>query len=192
MNIEIIMLFLLVIVLLIFLLPRTEEDGKERAGKEGEIRAGKMIQQYLNEQDILFNNVEIVVHGRETELDYVVINKNGVFIFEVKNYSGELEGNEDDEYWNKYKISSGNNEYVKEVRNPIKQLKREIYLLKEYLKYYGIDLWINGYVLFVNMNSPIDSDYTINNERELNSILHTRGGQTLNKKQIEKIVNILK
>lgn len=192
MNIEIIMLFLLVIVLLIFLLPRTEEDGKERAGKEGEILAGKMIQQYLNEQDILFNNVEIVVHGRETELDYVVINKNGVFIFEVKNYSGELEGNEDDEYWNKYKISSGNNEYVKEVRNPIKQLKREIYLLKEYLKYYGIDLWINGYALFVNMNSPIDSDYTINNERELNSILHTRGGQTLNKKQIEKIVNILK
>lgn len=192
MNIEIIMLFLLVIVLLIFLLPLTEEDGKERAGKEGEILAGKMIQQYLNEQDILFNNVEIVVHGRETELDYVVINKNGVFIFEVKNYSGELEGNEDDEYWNKYKISSGNNEYVKEVRNPIKQLKREIYLLKEYLKYYGIDLWINGYVLFVNMNSPIDSDYTINNERELNSILHTRGGQTLNKKQIEKIVNILK
>ena len=192
MNIEIIMLFLLVIVLLIFLLPRTEEDGKERAGKEGEILAGKMIQQYLNEQDILFNNVEIVVHGRETELDYVVINKNGVFIFEVKNYSGELEGNEDDEYWNKYKISSGNNEYVKEVRNPIKQLKREIYLLKEYLKYYGIDLWINGYVLFVNMNSPIDSDYTINNERELNSILHTRGGQTLNKKQIEKIENILK
>ena len=192
MNIEIIMLFLLVIVLLIFLLPRTEEDGKERAGKEGEILAGKMIQQYLNEQDILFNNVEIVVHGRETELDYVVIHKNGVFIFEVKNYSGELEGNEDDEYWNKYKISSGNNEYVKEVRNPIKQLKREIYLLKEYLKYYGIDLWINGYVLFVNMNSPIDSDYTINNERELNSILHTRGGQTLNKKQIEKIVNILK
>ena len=192
MKIEIIMLFLLVIVLLIFLLPHTEEDGKERAGKEGEILAGKMIHQYLNEQDILFNNVEIVVHGRETELDYVVINKNGVFIFEVKNYSGELEGNEDDEYWNKYKISSGNNEYVKEVRNPIKQLKREIYLLKEYLKYYGIDLWINGYVLFVNMNSPIDSDYTINNESELNSILHTRCGQTLNKKQIEKIVNILK
>ena len=81
-------------------------------------------------------------------------------------------GNEDDQYWNKYKISRGSKEYIKEIRNPIKQLKREIYLLKEYLKYYGIDLWINGYVLFVNMNSPIDSDYTINNESELNSILH--------------------
>ncbi len=49
-------------------------------------------------------------------------------------------GNEDDQYWNKYKISSGNKEYIKEIRNPIKQLKREIYLLKEYLKYYGVDL----------------------------------------------------
>ena len=44
-------------------------------------------------------------------------------------------GNEDDQYWNKYKISRGNKEYIKEIRNPIKQLKREIYLLKDYMKY---------------------------------------------------------
>ncbi len=191
MNIEII-LFILVILLICLLFIRTEEDGKERAGKEGEILAGKIIHQYLNDQDIILNNVEITVHGKETELDYVVINRNGVFIFEVKNYSGELEGNEDDEYWSKYKISSGNNEYVKEVRNPIKQVKREIYLLKELLHIYGVYLWIDGYVLFVNMNSPIESDYTINDENEIDIILHTKGRQNLNKKQIEKIVNILK
>lgn len=191
MNIEII-LFILVILLICLLFIRTEEDGKERAGKEGEILAGKIIHQYLNDQDIILNNVEITVHGKETELDYVVINRNGVFIFEVKNYSGELEGNEDDEYWSKYKISSGNNEYVKEVRNPIKQVKREIYLLKELLHIYGVYLWIDGYVLFVNMNSPIESDYTINDESEIDIILHTKGRQNLNKKQIEKIVNILK
>lgn len=191
MNIEII-LFILVILLICLLFIRTEEDGKERAGKEGEILAGKIIHQYLNDQDIILNNVEITVHGKETELDYVVINRNGVFIFEVKNYSGELEGNENDEYWSKYKISSGNNEYVKEVRNPIKQVKREIYLLKELLHIYGVYLWIDGYVLFVNMNSPIESDYTINDESEIDIILHTKGRQNLNKKQIEKIVNILK
>ncbi len=191
MNIEII-LFILVILLICLLFIRTEEDEKERAGKEGEILAGKIIHQYLNDQDIILNNVEITVHGKETELDYVVINRNGVFIFEVKNYSGELEGNEDDEYWSKYKISSGNNEYVKEVRNPIKQVKREIYLLKELLHIYGVYLWIDGYVLFVNMNSPIESDYTINDESEIDIILHTKGRQNLNKKQIEKIVNILK
>lgn len=136
--------------------------------------------------------MNISIHGRNTELDYVVINNNGVFIFEVKNFSGKLVGNEDDQYWNKYKISSGNKEYIKEIRNPIKQLKREIYLLKEYLKYYGVDLWIEGYVLFVNMNSPVESEYTINDQSEIDDILHLRRNQALTKNQIEKIISILK
>lgn len=136
--------------------------------------------------------MNISIHGRNTKLDYVVINNNGIFIFEVKNFSGKLVGNEDDQYWNKYKISSGNKEYIKEIRNPIKQLKREIYLLKEYLKYYGVDLWIEGYVLFVNMNSPVESEYTVNDKSEIDDILHLRRNQVLTKNQIEKIISILK
>lgn len=165
---------------------------KRIAGKEGELQAKKILNHYLNENDLLLNNVNISIHGRNTELDYVVINNNGVFIFEVKNFSGKLVGNEDDQYWNKYKISSGNKEYIKEIRNPIKQLKREIYLLKEYLKYYGVDLWIEGYVLFVNMNSPVESEYTINDQSEIDDILHLRRNQVLTKNQIEKIISILK
>lgn len=157
-----------------------------------ELQGKKILNHYLNENDLLLNNVNISIHGRNTELDYVVINNNGVFIFEVKNYSGKLVGNEDDQYWNKYKISSGNKEYIKEIRNPIKQLKREIYLLKEYLKYYGVDLWIEGYVLFVNMNSPVESEYTINDQSEIDDILHLRRNQVLTKNQIEKIISILK
>lgn len=136
--------------------------------------------------------MNISIHGRNTKLDYVVINNNGIFIFEVKNFSGKLVGTEDDQYWNKYKISSGNKEYIKEIRNPIKQLKREIYLLKEYLKYYGVDLWIEGYVLFVNMNSPVESEYTVNDKSEIDDILHLRRNQVLTKNQIEKIISILK
>ena len=101
-------------------------------------------------------------------------------------------GNEDDQYWNKYKISRGNKEYIKEIRNPIIQLKREIYLLKECLKYYGVDLWIEGYVLFVNMNSPVESEYTVNDKNEIDDILHLRRNQVLTKNQIEKIMSILK
>ena len=172
--------------------PYIEDIEKRIAGKEGELKAKNVLSDYLNENDQLLHNVYISIHGRNTELDYVVINNNGVFIFEVKNFSGELVGNEDDQYWNKYKISRGNNEYIKEIRNPIKQLKREIYLLKEYLKYYGIDLWIEGYVFFVNMNSPVESEYTINDKSEIADILHIRRDQILTKNQIEKIISILK
>lgn len=191
---QIIVIIFFVIILFIFLLLSlsNDEDQKRIAGKEGELQAKKILNHYLNENDLLLNNLNISIHGRNTELDYVVINNNGVFIFEVKNFSGQLVGNEDDQYWNKYKISRGNKEYIKEVRNPIKQLKREIYLLKEYLKYYGVDLWIEGYVLFVNMNSPVESEYTVNDKSEIDDILHLRRNQVLTKNQIEKIISILK
>ena len=191
---QIIVIIFFVIILFIFLLLSlsNDEDQKRIAGKEGELQAKKILNHYLNENDLLLNNLNISIHGRNTELDYVIINNNGIFIFEVKNFSGKLVGNEDDQYWNKYKISRGNKEYIKEIRNPIKQLKREIYLLKEYLKYYGVDLWIEGYVLFVNMNSPVESEYTVNDKSEIDDILHLRRNQVFTKNQIEKIISILK
>ena len=192
MQIIVIIFFLIILFISLLLSLSNGEDQKRIAGKEGELQAKKLLNHYLNENDLLLNNVNISIHGRNTELDYVVINNNGVFIFEVKNFSGKLVGNEDDQYWNKYKISRGNKEYIKEIRNPIKQLKREIYLLKEYLKYYGVDLWIEGYVLFVNMNSPVESEYTVNDKSEIDDILHLRRNQVLTKNQIEKIMSILK
>ncbi|MBE5706789.1 MAG: NERD domain-containing protein [Erysipelotrichaceae bacterium] len=192
MQIIVIIFFVIILFIILLLSLSNGEDQKRIAGKEGELQAKKILNHYLNENDLLLNNLNISIHGRNTELDYVVINNNGVFIFEVKNFSGKLVGNEDDQYWNKYKISRGNKEYIKEIRNPIKQLKREIYLLKEYLKYYGVDLWIEGYVLFVNMNSPVESEYTVNDKSEIDDILHLRRNQVLTKNQIEKIISILK
>ena len=192
MQIIVIIFFVIILFIILLLSLSNGEDQKRIAGKEGELQAKKILNHYLNENDLLLNNLNISIHGRNTELDYVVINNNGVFIFEVKNLSGKLVGNEDDQYWNKYKISRGNKEYIKEIRNPIKQLKREIYLLKEYLKYYGVDLWIEGYVLFVNMNSPVESEYTVNDKSEIDDILHLRRNQVLTKNQIEKIISILK
>lgn len=192
MQIIVIIFFVVILFIILLLSLSNGEDQKRIAGKEGELQAKKLLNHYLNENDLLLNNVNISIHGRNTELDYVVINNNGVFIFEVKNFSGKLVGNEDDQYWNKYKISRGNKEYIKEIRNPIKQLKREIYLLKEYLKYYGVDLWIEGYVLFVNMNSPVENEYTVNDKSEIDDILHLRRNQVLTKNQIEKIMSILK
>lgn len=192
MQIIVIIFFVIILFIILLLSLSNGEDQKRIAGKEGKLQAKKILNHYLNENDLLLNNVNISIHGRNTELDYVVINNNGVFIFEVKNFSGKLVGNEDDQYWNKYKISRGNKEYIKEIRNPIKQLKREIYLLKEYLKYYGVDLWIEGYVLFVNMNSPVESEYTVNDKSEIDDILHLRRNQVLTKNQIEKIISILK
>lgn len=112
---QIIVIIFFVIILFIFLLLSLSngEDQKRIAGKEGELQAKKILNHYLNENDLL-------------------------------------------------------------------------------LKYYGVDLWIEGYVLFVNMNSPVESEYTVNDKSEIDDILHLRRNQVLTKNQIEKIISILK
>lgn len=58
----------------------------------------------------------------------MVINRYGVFIIEVKNYKGELVGNGDDYEWKKYKTTGAGNTYEKTVKNPIRQVKRQIHM----------------------------------------------------------------
>ena len=48
-------------------------------------------------------------------------------------YSGQLIGDEDDYEWQKIKITGSGNMYAKQVKNPIRQLKRQVYLLAHYL-----------------------------------------------------------
>lgn len=79
--------------------------------------------------------MSIAYDGRPAELDCVVVNKNGVFVIEVKNYVGVLFGKENEYEWKKYKKTAAGNVYEKTVKNPIKQVKRQVYILAKYLEY---------------------------------------------------------
>ncbi len=79
----------------------TFESASRRAGRRGEEIAGEIIRRVLKEGDYLLTNVEITYDGRQAEMDCIVVNRFGVFIFEVKNYSGQLVGDEGDYEWQK-------------------------------------------------------------------------------------------
>ena len=145
------MLFLFIVIALIIYAfvvywpEAPDEDALARmAGEQGEELATRRINRALNEDDVLLTNIEIEYDGKKTELDNVIINKNGIFIIEVKNYSGQLYGEEDDKEWIKQHESDGGNIYEKSVRNPIGQVKREVYLLAKLLRYYGFRVWVEG------------------------------------------------
>ena len=167
------------------------ESPEKRAGRYGEILASKIIRETLNEDDILLTNVKISADDKQTELDNVVINRNGVFIIEVKNYSGQLIGDEDDSEWIKNKITPGGNFFQKEVRNPIKQVKRQIYILSRLFKENDINAWIEGYVFLVERNSPVKSTYILDSQYDINRAVHTRESKKISKETMEKIVSIL-
>lgn len=164
-----------------------EEQERQLAGKRGEAVVTAEIERVMRKDDYLFTNVKISFNNRETECDNIIVNNFGVFIIEVKNYSGSLSGNENDDEWVERKYFEEKN-----VKNPIKQVRRQIDILSKRLKNNGLRAWIEGYVILIHNNSPVDSKYIIPFKRaEIDRIIHTQGKNKLTNEQVEKISNII-
>ena len=170
----------------------TIESESKRAGRRGEVVATNAIKGVLRDGDLLFTNVEISYDDRPAELDNVIVNQYGVFIIEVKNYKGRLYGTEDDYEWKKYKDDGYGNTFEKNVKNPIKQVKRQIYILAKYHDYYGSRVWVDRYVLLIHGNSPVQSGYVLSSIQDIDRAIHTLGRNCLSKQQTEAISNLLK
>lgn len=172
--------------------PSYDEREIYRAGEEGEYLAASAIKSILFKDDWHICNFEFSVDGREAECDILVVNSNGFFIFEVKNFSGSLFGYETDDIWEKVKESDGGNLYSKEIKNPIKQVRRQIRLLKELLGSYGIyNFWIDGYVLLVNANPHDESEYILTDLSEVERIIHTPGEHPFNKSKKDAVISAI-
>ncbi len=185
-----------VVILLAFLLAllskgSTEESEVRRAGRRGEHFASRLIAEVLDDRDVLLTNVKLSYDGKRTELDNVIINNRGVFIIEVKNYSGMLVGEEDDFEWVKNKVTDAGNVYQKTVKNPIPQVKRQIYILSGRLKQRKIGVWVEGYVFFVERNSPVRSDYVLDTRRDIDQAIHHGTDNNLSNAEKKRIVDAL-
>lgn len=191
-DIFIIAIIVLVIAGAIFLVIRFGdfESPQRRAGGLGEQYATRLILEVLNEGDALFTNVGVYAEGKETELDNVIVNSRGVFIIEVKNYSGALYGYEDDYDWLQTKHSSGGNFYQKTVKNPIRQVNRQVYIMSRFLKENDIDVWIEVYTFLTECNAPFQHRQILESQYDIDRAIHPTDGQKLSKGTRKRIVEV--
>lgn len=161
-------------------------DEKEY-GLQGELFATDIICSVLQDGDYFFRNVHIVYNGKKAELDNLIVNKYGVFIIEVKNFKGVILGEEDDYKWIKYKDDGYGNIFQKEVTNPIKQVKRQTYILANYLRENGVNVWVEGYGALLQDNSPVNSEHLLYDVDDIDRAIHTYSRKLLDAKTIEKI-----
>ena len=191
--ISIILLFLVFFTFITFLIIKVgaAESPQRRAGRLGEKVATTIIREVLNDDDTLFTNVEIFADGKQTELDNLVINSHGIYIFEVKNYSGELYGTKEDYEWLQSKMTPGGNFHQKNVKNPIKQVNRQVYILSRFLKENGIDAWVEGYVILLEHNSPVADSCILNTQKEIAYAIHTDSKKKFNKKTKDAILALM-
>lgn len=185
--------FVFCMLLLVIFLCKSQgyESGQKRAGRQGENYVCDLICQVLKEKGLLFSNVPIEIEGKRTELDHIIVNNRGIFIIEVKNYSGSLMGTDNDYEWVKTKISSSGNSYTKIVKNPIKQVNRQVYLLAQFLKYYGVDVWVEGYTFFVQGNSPVHCKQVLESAQVINHVIHNGVNRNLTNAKVQEIQKLL-
>ncbi|MBR5677111.1 MAG: NERD domain-containing protein [Paludibacteraceae bacterium] len=167
------------------------ESPQRTAGRRGEDYARSVIRSIMKEGDVLISNVSLAVEGKPTEFDNIVVNDSGVFIIEVKNYVGQLYGTEDDYEWIKYKTTGGGNTYEKQVKNPIKQVKRQIYILSRFFKNNNVNVWISGYVYFVHANSPIASSYVVASPADIDKAIHGKKAKGFGEREKRMVVELV-
>lgn len=93
----------LIILIAVVIFSGSNDNQIKKAGREGEMRAYSRIKSVLRADDKLYTNVEVSFENKETELDFLIVNKYGVFIIEEKNFNGDLVGKENSLTWRKRK-----------------------------------------------------------------------------------------
>jgi len=144
----------------------------------------------------VFTNVTISYQNYSQETDLIIVGTKGVYIIEVKNHNGKIVGDADATEWVQHKIGRGGGRESKKISNPIKQVKGQVYKLSKFLKEQGINVWVEGIVLFTNdkvtvnvHNSNIPILFPA--KRLSHYILTCKNRQYLNKSLINKVVELI-
>ncbi len=92
-----------------------------RVGLDGEKEVFELINRLPKSYKIL-TDVKIVSGNKSSQIDFVIIGRNGLFIMEAKNMRGIIRGRETDKMLKKTKLGKSKDRYVSEIYNPILQI----------------------------------------------------------------------
>ena len=122
--------------------------------------------------------------GKTSQIDHILINKNGIFVIETKNYSGRIYGNESQLEWTQV-LNYG--KVKNKLYNPVKQNKTHIYHISNIL---SERFTINSAVVFVQGNIQYIESRNVYDLKGLKRLIG-RGETVLSSDQMKKIYNEL-
>lgn len=192
-------IFILILVLRRFGKPSYYQSAEEK-GEMGEEIVYNELLKCVKPNDRLLNNYMFQGETISVQVDHIVINGNGVFVIETKNYSGKIYGSNSSENWTqiirtKRRYYRRNHSHTKTyidkyaIRNPIKQNAGHIYqlskILPEGIKFHNIVVLVQGNIADVSAENVISPN-------GLNFVLNPKkGNRVLNSSQINEIYEIL-
>lgn len=176
-----------IIMFSIFWLLFTKLD-QHLAGYKGEALGQKELKKLKKHGYKVFANMKLKHNNDQSEMDFIVIGSNGIFIVEVKNIKGTITGHVEDQHLLQIKKTKYNS-YENKFYNPLKQVNTHVYKLSKYLKDNNVNHWIEGYVYFPKKHSivQVKNNKNIYSKKGKHSLIkHIRNYQTKEKISIKK------
>ncbi|HLZ28197.1 MAG TPA: nuclease-related domain-containing protein [Chloroflexota bacterium] len=133
-------------------------DARLAVGREGEQRVRELLLNKLPAGTLVLNNLELP--GLGGDVDLLVVGDTGLFVPEVKTWSGKISCAADGRSWSRI-TTSGQHEALPD---PAAQTQREIRALRAYLEAADpalcrrTQLWIDGFIVFAHPRVSVDAD----------------------------------
>ncbi len=151
-------------------------------GRRGERDVAKMLKKL---DGITFNNYMMVdKNNKSHQIDHIYVGRQGVFVIETKNYSGNIYGTTEQRDWTQV-LAGGNVRNT--FYNPLKQNASHVYHIKSLLPK---SVWLHSCVVFTQGNIFLiqaDNVFTIHGLQKR----ITNSTDNLSSSEVENIVNIL-
>lgn len=124
-------------------------DSAEAKGKRGELQSSFMLTMGLNKQYHIYNDVTLYIKNDKvtndtTQIDHLIISPFGIFVIEIKNYSGWIYGSENQYKWTQVLNKNSKNQFL----NPLIQNKKHVQVVQDIFNV--ADEHIYSVVVFMN------------------------------------------
>ena len=139
------MQYLLIGLLVLFVGLVTYSRTPQGKGKLAEIVTSVVLGKNKQGEHVKINNVLFKAEKRSAQIDHIVINSDGLFVIETKNYGGRIYGSEYDKQWTQV-MAYGKKKY--HFYNPIQQNATHIHKLQEVLSPESKDIPIHSIIIF--------------------------------------------
>lgn len=135
----------------------------------------------------VLNNVGIKDNMGRSEIDSLVVSKNGIWIVEVKSHIGSIYGEEEDNVWD-YERANGQDD---EIENPLKQSYRQMKILKNIFDDKGIDVFVKYCVVFPNASAVcVNSDKVYTSLERLKQDILLGSNKKISTNELIKILGV--
>lgn len=192
--IKILLSILIVFYLIVFLLEKIISKNKQKKDRnnkfyncdkiedKGEIKVIEELKKCCKDHQIVINNLIIKGAINTTQIDHIVINPRGIFVFETKNLSGIIYGDTTSEYWTQTSFDNDK----KSIRNPIIQNENHVRNIKKIINDYDIYSYV---ILIKYRTNNVSLDNVISLD-DLYDVINNKPN-VLTKEEMQNICNTL-